>query len=180
MVPNQYKQIHILSPIVIAGLVITGLASCSPGEDYGGGWKQIDACSFISSLATIKAAGENELDEEHSMDGGTSAEALARIWLDYWNQGTPDDIPLAENFKHTSPFGCVEGRKKYLDWVKPLSAKNTVDLKIQRIISGPNQAVVHFEMETPSGIIPAADWVVVSGDKIVEVHSFYDASLLRK
>ena len=106
-------------------------------------------------------------------------EALARRWIECWNEGDPDRIPLAENFAHSSPFGRVEGRQKYLDWVKPLAAQNVAELTILRILEGPHQACVHFEMKTPKGRIPVCDWVVVDGGEITEIHSFYDATLLR-
>ena len=107
------------------------------------------------------------------------AEALARIWIECWSEGTPDLIPLAENFTHTSPFGRVEGRKKYLDWVKPLAAKNVTKLKILRTLANGNEAVIHFEMQTPLGAVGVCDWVVVANGQITGIHSFYDATGLR-
>lgn len=113
------------------------------------------------------------------MSDENSAETLARMWIDRWNEGAPDLIPLAENFKHTSPFGCVEGRQKYLDWVKPLAAKNVTELKILRTLSSSNAAAIHFEMHTPKGLVHVCDWVVVKEGKITEIHSFYDATYVR-
>lgn len=108
-----------------------------------------------------------------------SAEALARLWIESWNEGAPDLIPLAVNFKHTSPFGCVEGRQKYLDWVKPLAKRNVTQLRILRTLSGTNEATIHFEMLTPKGLIQVCDWIVAEAGQITEVHSFYDATELR-
>ena len=105
-----------------------------------------------------------------------NAEALARIWIERWNEGKPDLIPLAENFTHTSPFGRVAGRKEYLEWVKPLAAKNVTELKIQRTIPGEHEAAIHFDMQTPKGVFQVCDWVVVKDGKITEIHSFYDAT----
>ena len=110
---------------------------------------------------------------------GNDAETLARIWIERWNEGAPDLIPLAENFKHTSPFGCVEGRKKYLDWVKPLAAKNVTELRIHRVLSNANEAAIHFEMQTPKGPVQVCDWIVVKDGEITEIHSYYDATELR-
>lgn len=108
-----------------------------------------------------------------------SAVALARTWIECWNEGTPDLIPLAESFTHTSPYGRVEGRETYLDWVKPLAGQNVTRLKILRTLSSSNEAVVHFEMHTPKGLIQVCDWVVVEDGQITEIHSFYDATELR-
>lgn len=112
------------------------------------------------------------------MNDQRSAETLARVWITCWNEGTPDDIPLAENFVHTSPFGRVEGREKYLAWVKPLAKQNVTELRILRTLAGPNEAVIHFEMQTPKGTIQVCDWVVVEDGQIREIHSFYDATSL--
>lgn len=114
------------------------------------------------------------------MSDPDSAETLARVWIERWNEGAPDLIPLAENFAHTSPFGRVEGRQTYLDWVKPLAARNVTQLRVLRTLSSSNQATIHFEMQTPKGLIQVCDWVVVEDGQITEIHSFYDATELRE
>ncbi len=113
------------------------------------------------------------------MSDKNNAETLARVWIERWNERAPDLIPLAENFTHTSPFGRVEGRQTYLDWVKPLAERNVTQLRILRTLSSSNEAVIHFEMETPKGPIQVCDWVVVRDGQITEIHSFYDATALR-
>jgi hypothetical protein len=114
------------------------------------------------------------------MNDPDSAETLAKVWIERWNEGTPELIPLAEKFKHTSPFGLIEGRRTYLDWVKPMAARNVTHLRILRILSSSNEAVIHFEMKTPKGLIPVCDWIVVDDGQITKIHSFYDATELRK
>lgn len=54
------------------------------------------------------------------MTDESNAERLALLWIELWNRNKPDDIPLAESFVHCSPFGRVEGREVYLDWVSTL------------------------------------------------------------
>jgi SnoaL-like domain len=113
------------------------------------------------------------------MSDANSAEALARVWIDRWNEGAPESIPLAEDFTHTSPFGRVQGRETYLEWVKPLAAKNVTRLNVLRTLSNGNHATIHFEMQTPKGPVAVCDWVVVDDGQITAIHSFYDATLLR-
>ena len=107
------------------------------------------------------------------------AKTLARMWIEGWIAGKPDDIPLADSFTHTSPFGRVEGREKYLAWVKPMAAENVVSLKIERIMGEGDEAAIHFIHETPKGPRPAVDWLVCKDGKILEIQSFYDAIELR-
>ena len=53
-------------------------------------------------------------EEDRSMPEQNEAERLARAWIEGWIAGKPDEIPLAREFTHSSPFGVVKGREKYL------------------------------------------------------------------
>lgn len=108
----------------------------------------------------------------------SEAEALARAWIDGWNAGKPDDIPLANDFSHTSPFGTVSGRDDYLAWVKPLAAQNVTSLNIVKTMAEGKACAVWFEMGTPNGVVNVCDWVETQDGQIVAITSFYDASNL--
>ena len=109
----------------------------------------------------------------------SEAERLAHAWIDYWNDGNPRELPLAESFVHVSPFGRLEGREHYLDTVIPMSERNVTELTVNRVLGRGNEAVIWFDMQTPTGKIPVCDWVIVSNGEITEIHSFYDTSTLR-
>ncbi len=106
------------------------------------------------------------------------AERLARRWIEGWNAGTPEAIPLADGFVHTSPFGTIEGRDNYLATVKPMAATNVASLKIVRTLGSDRDAVIWFEMHTPNGVVQVSDWVRVDGNEIVAITSFYDPASL--
>lgn len=112
------------------------------------------------------------------MTDTASAERLARAWIEGWNAGTPEQIPLAPDFVHTSPFGKVAGRDKYLDWVRPLAAKNVTSLKILRTLAQGGSCAIWFEMGTPNGDVSVCDWVQTQNGLITAIDSFYDASNL--
>jgi len=42
---------------------------------------------------------------------------LVRAWYEKWEEGDFHNLPLAENFKHTSPFGTIDGKDEYLNLV---------------------------------------------------------------
>lgn len=113
------------------------------------------------------------------MSSHNEAEMLARAWIEGWIAGTPDEIPLVADFTHSSPFGVVKGREKYLEWVKPLSAKNVTSLKIVKTLGREDEAAIWFEMMTPKGLVLCCDWVHTKNSKIVSIQSFYDATDLR-
>ena len=100
---------------------------------------------------------------------------LARTWITCWNEGRPDDIPLAADFTHNSPYGIVSGRDAYLDWVKPLAEENVMDLRIIRCVGDENEAAIWFEMDTPgAGTVRVVDWVSTQDGEILSINSFYD------
>ena len=113
------------------------------------------------------------------MPNECDTERMARAWIQGWIAGRPDEIPLADDFVHTSPFGTIEGREIYLEKIKPASEANVAGLTILQTMGSDREAVIRFDMETPHGTIPCVDWVTVDGDTITAVHSFYDATLLR-
>ena len=113
------------------------------------------------------------------MSDRTKAERLAESWIQGWIEGRPDEIPLADDFVHTSPFGTIAGRETYLERIKPASEQNVASLTILKTLGSNSEAVVRFDMATPHGTIPCVDWVTVQDDVITRIHSFYDATLLR-
>ena len=110
------------------------------------------------------------------MSKENESERLARAWIDGWNAGKPEGIPLATDFTHTSPLGVIKGRDDYLAQVKPMAAKNVLSLRIIKILSGADEAAVWYEVTTPNGILQACDWVQAEDGMIVAVTSFYDAT----
>ncbi|NNC96269.1 MAG: nuclear transport factor 2 family protein [Chitinophagales bacterium] len=50
-----------------------------------------------------------------------SIEELVKRWFNKWENGDFHDLPITESFKHTSPFGVIEGRKQYVALVDQLS-----------------------------------------------------------
>lgn len=45
-------------------------------------------------------------------------ETLVKLWFEKWEQVDFYNLPISENFKHTSPFGTIKGKKEYLTIVE--------------------------------------------------------------
>jgi hypothetical protein len=108
-----------------------------------------------------------------------SAAALARLWIESWSIGDPSPIPLAKDFAHTSPFGRIEGRDAYLSFMEPMIGEGAPPLQVVRVLSHGYEAVIHYRIELPGGLLDACDWVKVARGQITEIHAFYDATRLR-
>lgn len=42
---------------------------------------------------------------------------LVKKWFAIWENGDYLNLPISENFKHTSPYGTINGKKEYLQIV---------------------------------------------------------------
>lgn len=113
------------------------------------------------------------------MSEPNEAEKLGLAWINGWIEGKPDEIPLTDDFTHSSPFGVVSGRQEYLEWVKPLSAQNVMSLTIVKTLGGKDEAAIWFEMRSPKGTTLCCDWLHIRNGKIASIQSFYDPSNVR-
>ena len=46
------------------------------------------------------------------------SEVLVKQWFQYWEKGDFQDLPIAYDFSHTSPYGTISGKETYHDIVK--------------------------------------------------------------
>lgn len=106
---------------------------------------------------------------------------LTRQWILIWNDGDPGSLPLADDFQHTSPYGHIEGRKRYLEIVVPLAKKNVSELTIEDVLVSGTQSVVRYQVANPSGeTIQACDWLTFSEGKLARVRSYYERPEARR
>jgi len=39
---------------------------------------------------------------------------LVKKWFEKWEEGDFKNLPISENFIHTSPYGTIQGKKQYI------------------------------------------------------------------
>ena len=99
-------------------------------------------------------------------------------WFTCWSSGVIDDLPITDDFRHTSPFGTIESKSRYLEIVNKnresfLGNKLTV---LKHIVDG-NDVCVQFRQtrdDDPEFEMNVCEWYVVDGDRIREIQSFYN------
>jgi len=100
---------------------------------------------------------------------------LTRQWILVWNGGDPASLPLAHDFQHTSPYGHIEGRERYLEWVVPLAKENVAELTIDDVLVSGNQSVIRYRNRLASGeTIHACDWLTFADGKLAQVRAYYE------
>ncbi|NND72178.1 MAG: nuclear transport factor 2 family protein [Rhodothermales bacterium] len=103
-----------------------------------------------------------------------TAMQLAMDWINAWTTGDLTLLKLAPDFSHTSPFGTIEGREKYLDIIIPAAKQNVTRLEFQEIIADENRAVIRFLAVGPDGTTPTSEWIYAENGEIKSIVSYYD------
>ncbi|WP_459211171.1 nuclear transport factor 2 family protein [Aquimarina rhabdastrellae] len=96
-------------------------------------------------------------------------------WFNIWEEGDFYKLPLSEDFIHTSPYGVIEGKKKYLDIVsdnKEMFLGNR--FKILDAIYDENKASVRYIMESSNAFLNVSEWLYIKEGKISAIISYYN------
>ncbi|MEX0290200.1 MAG: nuclear transport factor 2 family protein [Flavobacteriaceae bacterium] len=98
-------------------------------------------------------------------------------WFSCWESGKVEELPITDDFSHTSPFGTITPKEKYMDIVN----KNKADflgntLTVTKQIQEGNNVCVQFEQHNKNtGLeMTVCEWYVFEGDLIKEIRSFYN------
>lgn len=102
---------------------------------------------------------------------------VVKKWFRCWEKGNIEELPIADDFSHTSPFGTIKPKAKYLEIV----GKNRKDflgntLTVTQQIKEGSQVCVQFEQKNKNtGLeMTVCEWYVLEGDLIKEIRSFYN------
>ena len=98
-------------------------------------------------------------------------------WFTCWNSGVIDDLPITDDFRHTSPFG-IETKSRYLQIVnKNRESFLGNELTILKHIVDGDEVCVQFRQtreDDPGFEMTVCEWYVLEGDRIREIRSFYN------
>ena len=98
-------------------------------------------------------------------------------WFRCWETGELDELPISDNFSHSSPFGLIEGKQRYLEIVN----KNRNDflgntLTVLKEINEANKVCVQFKQENNNtGLeMVVCEWYEIENNTILSIQSFYN------
>ena len=102
---------------------------------------------------------------------------VIQSWISCWQTGNIEALPIADDFKHTSPFGTIESKKRYLEIVEKNKKDflgNTLTI-IKHINEGDNVCVQFEQKNMSTGLnMTVCEWYSLKGDHIQEIRSFYN------
>jgi len=100
---------------------------------------------------------------------------LVKLWFNKWDNGDYLNLPISENFKHTSPFGIIEGKKIYLDLVKENEDKfldQTFDIH-DAIYEKDKACVRYTAKQGRSFSLDVSEWYYAKDNLIEEIVAYY-------
>lgn len=98
-------------------------------------------------------------------------------WFSCWETGAINELPVTENFSHTSPFGTITPKSRYIEIVEK-NKKEFLENKLtvtKQIKEGQNVCVQFEQKNTATGLeMTVCEWYVIEDNLIKEIRSFYN------
>ncbi len=103
-------------------------------------------------------------------------------WFAKWDKGDFHNLPISNNFKHTSPFGTIDGKKTYIDLVQDNKDKFLGYIfEIHDEIYSDNHACVRYTARQGNDFsLDVSEWYYTKGDLIEEIIAYYHIGEIRK
>ena len=103
------------------------------------------------------------------------SEALVGQWFQYWEKGDFEDLPISENFRHTSPYGTIRSKQTYLDIVKMNRDKFLGHVfQIHDAIYMEKHACVRYSAVKGDFRLDVSEWYYFKDGLIEEIVAYYN------
>jgi hypothetical protein len=105
---------------------------------------------------------------------------LVKQWFAKWEEGDFHHLPVSENFRHTSPFGTIDGKKQYISLVEANKDKFLgYRFEIHDEIYDKNKACVRYTAIQGDFTLDVSEWYFVKNDLIEAIVSYYHIGEIR-
>lgn len=107
---------------------------------------------------------------------------LITQWFEKWESGDYLNLPVTEDFKHTSPFGTIEGKQAYLDLVKGNEDKFLGQtFELHDSIYARDKACVRYTAKQGEDFsLDVSEWYYVKDSLIEAIVSYYHIGEIRE
>lgn len=107
--------------------------------------------------------------------------ALVKEWFDKWREGDFHALPISENFKHTSPFGTINGKKDYISLVEENKDKFLgYRFDIHDEIYDNDRGCVRYTAVQGDFELDVSEWYYAKNDVIEEIVAYYHIGEIRE
>ena len=107
--------------------------------------------------------------------------SLVQQWFQKWKEGDFYNLPISEYFKHTSPFGTIDGKEAYLKLVEANKEKFLGHrFEIQDEIYKSKKACVRYTAIQGDFRLDVSEWYYFKDNLISEIISHYHIGEIRE
>ena len=100
---------------------------------------------------------------------------LVKYWFEKWETGDFHNLPVTENFKHTSPYGTINGKSEYVSLVAANKDKflgHRFDIHDEIYCDG--KACVRYTAVQGNFTLKVSEWYFPKDGLIEEIISYYN------
>lgn len=106
---------------------------------------------------------------------------LVKDWFSKWDSGDFLNLPVSENFKHTSPFGTIDGKEGYIKLVEANRDKFLgYRFELHDEIYDNEKACVRYTAVQGNFSLDVSEWYYVKNDLIEEIVAYYHIGEIRE
>lgn len=100
---------------------------------------------------------------------------LVDKWFRSWESEKYKEIPITDDFKHTSPFGTIDGKQAYLALIKENEEKFLgYNFKIHDAIYENDRACVRYTASQGENFsLDVSEWYYIKDNLISKIVSYY-------
>ena len=107
-------------------------------------------------------------------------ETLVQTWFEKWEQGDFRSLPVTDTFKHTSPFGTIDGKQVYLAVVEENRDKFLgYTFTIHDAIYEEHKACVRYTAQQGDFKLDVSEWYYILDGLIDEIIAYYHIGEIR-
>lgn len=106
---------------------------------------------------------------------------LIHEWFEKWEDGDFYNLPLTEDFEHTSPFGTIRGKDNYLKLVED-NRKKFLGYKFifKDEIYDEDKACVRYTAVQDDFKLDVSEWYYTKEDLIHKIFAYYHVGEIRE
>ena len=106
---------------------------------------------------------------------------LVKKWFEKWEEGDFHELPISKNFKHTSPFGTIDGKEKYIKLVEANKDKFLGHrFEIHDEIYDGDKGCVRYTAVQGDFTLDVSEWYFAKNDLIEEIVAYYHIGEIRE
>jgi len=103
------------------------------------------------------------------------SKTLIETWFDKWEKGDFYHLPIAENFRHTSPYGIIDGKKEYISLVEKNRDKFLGHhFEIHDQLFESDKACIRYTAVQGEFRLEVSEWHYIKDELIEEIVAYYN------